>query len=641
MAAPNPQKQIQDAYQALSYLQTQLGSKPEIPIALTIYLDNAINIATTHVSSYNRQLLPSKSDSIQTKLAKLQAGLQAIAQQNKWQLTTYEKPIPPNPEVAPPLPEITLPESETIMPEVKVGNKALPIGQELSVGPEGTTFQHPSIPETGPSVIKSGPGGNFTATALSGLGKVAHMVTSRIPGASATANIVNRALSGNPKDIFLAGGAGLALLAGGPLGAGIFLLVFSSRFRRDFFRVLLSRLYLFFAAIFATLAAIGVFTALVLFIINSGAYVVPPGESLLNLVGLQEGAPSTSTGPGGAWPNCWPTIGWITQGPGGILSHSSVEAIDISEGLDIPVYATHDGVASVYYGDPIYGNHVIITSPEGFSTVYGHFNEVYVGSGPITAGALLGGQGCTGSTWVSGGKPGCGIHLHYELRNSMGILINQIVPQYTVGGYTTGCFAKDSGGSGEPPTPNTSCTKAYGICTSNCPSSSQILTPPPGGWTDCSQICCQSEVPPGEGTLCTTSGGECSSTNCFPDPVIPLPGGQSAWPDCTSDSPICCQTEPVETCISQGATCRSTCHPDCIREFSGCTTQLCCDNDCTLLKPPPEPTTAICSSEGGYCDSTCISGVEVELPAGVSTWSDCSSQKPLCCKGGIPVGYIP
>ena len=542
----------------------------------------------------------------------------------------------------PPLKEIPLPpETE---PTIETSSTISPPPPPIPISPSITplsTSPTPNYTPSTPQPINTSTRPSFGQFAQRGVQTISSAIGKRLPGpAGQISSTLIRGVSGNPRELLLAGGTGLALLAGGPLGAGIFLLLFSKEARQAFLRNLGETIMFFIAWIFITIAAIGVFTALILFIINSGAYVVPPGESLLELVGLQQGAPSTTTGPGGAWPNCWPTTGWITQGPATTGSHkNNLQAIDISE-IGALIYATHDGTAKVIYGDEIYGNHVIITSPEGFQTWYGHFSEIYIGDGPITAGALLGKQGCTGTTYGVDGSD-CGIHLHYELRNSLGILINQIVPAYTVGGYTTGCFAKDAGGSGEPPTPNTSCTKAYGICTSNCTSSSQILTPPPGGWTDCSQICCQSTVPPGEETLCTTSGGECSSSNCFPDPVIPLPEGQSAWPDCSSSGPICCQKEPVQTCASQGATCQSTCHPDCIREFAGCTTQLCCDEACSLIKPPPEPATAVCANEGGYCDSTCISGEEVDPPTGISAWSDCSSQKPLCCRGGIPVGYIP
>ncbi len=179
-----------------------------------------------------------------------------------------------------------------------------------------------------------------------------------------------------------------------------------------------------------TILVLPVVIALFIFIINTGAYVVPPGSTNLG----------TNT------PHCWPTHGQITQGPGCAqnFDHCSFneDAIDIANIDGTPIYATHNGIAH-YFADTHnctmgYGNYVVITSPDGFSTLYAHMPAGW-------GGIDLNGQTVTTGTQI-GIIDNCGYsfgpHLHYEY--SLPIpAIDQIVPPYTYLGQTTGCFAQD------------------------------------------------------------------------------------------------------------------------------------------------------------------------------------------------------
>ena len=207
------------------------------------------------------------------------------------------------------------------------------------------------------------------------------------------------------------------------------------------------------AVISIVVVSIPIIIALILFIINSSAFVVPLGSS---------------SGIGGRFPSCWPVLGVVTQGPPGstkcyeeaagkfreeFCSHSTSQqnAIDIGAAAGTQIFATHDGIATSHdylteHSD--YGNYVTIDSPDGFQTIYGHMQQVLVTSGtPVKAGQLIGLVDSTGNS--------TGDHLHYEIRpfDKMGI-INKYVPAYTITTNqdrpaTTGCFAQNSGGSNE------------------------------------------------------------------------------------------------------------------------------------------------------------------------------------------------
>lgn len=114
-------------------------------------------------------------------------------------------------------------------------------------------------------------------------------------------------------------------------------------------------------------------------------------------------------------PSGWPVDhGCITQGPNVPLdTHRGVEAIDIAVPVGTPVYATHNGtVTLVRYGNPTFGNYVIITGvgPNGaFSTLYAHLSRInVVEEQKVKRGDLIGLSGDTGNV--------TGPHLHYEFR---------------------------------------------------------------------------------------------------------------------------------------------------------------------------------------------------------------------------------
>ena len=267
-------------------------------------------------------------------------------------------------------------------------------------------------------------------------------------------------------------------------------------------------------------------------------------------------------GVGGAYPMCWPMYGRITQGPNGTFSHIGYQAIDIAAGENTPVYATHDGTARAGYDPDGYGHYVIITSPEGFQTIYGHllgtgFSPLFSGSIEVSAGQQIGTS--NGAKERSNSGNSSGAHLHYELRPNT-LSINSIVPPYIIGGYTEGCFASESGGGSEPigtsggsspSTPETpelpganACTSAGGACSSSaiCPIECQINTFN-SACTD-STVCCNLEcalrATEPEGYNCTEYGGYCATADTVCDEIA-LPG-EGGW-NCPGDNAKCCGGE--------------------------------------------------------------------------------------------------
>jgi murein DD-endopeptidase MepM/ murein hydrolase activator NlpD len=101
----------------------------------------------------------------------------------------------------------------------------------------------------------------------------------------------------------------------------------------------------------------------------------------------------------------WPALGPITSyfGP----SHPLGIDIGQSEG---PVVAATDGLVLFAGGDPCcsYGLFVVIVSPDGLATVYGHLDSIAVTQGQkVRQGQPLGEVGCTGHCY--------GTHLHFEV----------------------------------------------------------------------------------------------------------------------------------------------------------------------------------------------------------------------------------
>lgn len=82
---------------------------------------------------------------------------------------------------------------------------------------------------------------------------------------------------------------------------------------------------------------------------------------------------------------------------------------DLAAPTGTPVYAAHDGTATVRYDPGGYGNYIDLTAPDGVTTRYGHLSVATTASGqPVTAGTLIGRVGSTGAS--------TGPHLHLEVR---------------------------------------------------------------------------------------------------------------------------------------------------------------------------------------------------------------------------------
>jgi murein DD-endopeptidase MepM/ murein hydrolase activator NlpD len=83
--------------------------------------------------------------------------------------------------------------------------------------------------------------------------------------------------------------------------------------------------------------------------------------------------------------------------------------IDIAEPYGTPVLAADNGVASVYGTCCGYGNYVILTHGNGYSTLYGHLASFNVSSGRLVVrGQVIAFEGSTGNS--------TGPHLHFEVR---------------------------------------------------------------------------------------------------------------------------------------------------------------------------------------------------------------------------------
>ena len=102
----------------------------------------------------------------------------------------------------------------------------------------------------------------------------------------------------------------------------------------------------------------------------------------------------------------WPTAGSVTQG-----YWSGHRAVDIGSWTGAPVKATDGGRVMIAksgwnYG---YGNYVVIDHGNGFVSLYGHLNSIYVQAGEsVSNGQRIGTVGNTGNS--------TGPHLHFEIR---------------------------------------------------------------------------------------------------------------------------------------------------------------------------------------------------------------------------------
>ena len=113
-----------------------------------------------------------------------------------------------------------------------------------------------------------------------------------------------------------------------------------------------------------------------------------------------------------------PTSGIISS-PFGWRIHPITGASRFHSGIDIaddyytPVVASAPGVVTHAGWIDGYGNAVIIEHEGGWSTLYGHFEEIHVMAGQtVSAGHLIGGQGSTGNS--------TGPHCHFEIRDPSG-----------------------------------------------------------------------------------------------------------------------------------------------------------------------------------------------------------------------------
>lgn len=109
-----------------------------------------------------------------------------------------------------------------------------------------------------------------------------------------------------------------------------------------------------------------------------------------------------------------PARGYISSGYGYRTSPISGKwmfhgAIDIANSLGSGIYAaTYGTVTHVAYGNPTYGNMIVMTHPGGFQTLYAHLSKIYVKKGQrIERGRTIGAMGSTGQSTDS--------HLHFVL----------------------------------------------------------------------------------------------------------------------------------------------------------------------------------------------------------------------------------
>jgi murein DD-endopeptidase MepM/ murein hydrolase activator NlpD len=125
---------------------------------------------------------------------------------------------------------------------------------------------------------------------------------------------------------------------------------------------------------------------------------------------------------GGSGRFSWPERGPITQGFGctdllgepydpSCPAHHFHTGIDIGCDFGTPIAAADSGVVSyVNFGwGGGYGNFVLITHGNGFTTLYGHLSSIAVSAGQgVRRGQVIGAEGSTGYS--------TGPHLHFEIR---------------------------------------------------------------------------------------------------------------------------------------------------------------------------------------------------------------------------------
>jgi len=92
----------------------------------------------------------------------------------------------------------------------------------------------------------------------------------------------------------------------------------------------------------------------------------------------------------------------------------NVNAVDIANYCDTPVFAAAEGLIEVIAYDNSYGKYIKIQHPNNTETLYAHLNKIIVNSGDyVTQGQIIGYMGNTGYVI---GNPGC--HLHFEIHGA-------------------------------------------------------------------------------------------------------------------------------------------------------------------------------------------------------------------------------
>jgi len=98
--------------------------------------------------------------------------------------------------------------------------------------------------------------------------------------------------------------------------------------------------------------------------------------------------------------------------------------IDLATGLGTPIHSIATGVVEeINFGVFGYGNDVIITHTDGFKSLYGHMDKIYVKKGaPVSFDTIIGTVGLTGFT--------SGPHTHLEIyKNGKAINPQTILPE--------------------------------------------------------------------------------------------------------------------------------------------------------------------------------------------------------------------
>ena len=140
----------------------------------------------------------------------------------------------------------------------------------------------------------------------------------------------------------------------------------------------------------------------------------------------------------------------ISQGPvsahlsGNNNTYYAIDIVKPSAGaiLGTPIYAPQSGTATRQFSTTGYGNHIILTTDDGYTIYLGHMDSITLANnGRVNKGTQLGTVGNTGTS--------TGPHLHFEIRpllkTSSFTLFGRNSQSYT----TNSSFEFTSGGSGD------------------------------------------------------------------------------------------------------------------------------------------------------------------------------------------------